>query len=153
MKVIKRSGRAQAFNQEKITKAISQANTSLVPEDRVSNETIEEVSNQVTERLQGFDQIDVDNIHKIIEETLNSKNLVLLSSSYTDGRGKKKKKYNEIEEQALSLIEGNNDDLKGENANKNPVLNASVRDYLAGIVVKSLNNKIIPEDLILAHKK
>lgn len=55
MKVIKRSGRAQAFNQEKITKAISQANASLAPDDRVSNEIIEEVSNQVTERLHGFD--------------------------------------------------------------------------------------------------
>jgi len=153
MKVIKRSGRAQEFNQSKITKAITLANGNLVPEQRLSKETIQEISDKVTSRLDGFNQIDVDNIHKIIEETLNAAGYQDLSIEYTNGRGKKNKKYNDIEEQALALVDGNNDDLKGENANKNPVLNASVRDYLAGIVVKSINNKIIPEDLIQAHKK
>lgn len=153
MKVIKRSGRVQEFNQSKIVKAISQANSNLILEDRISNDAIQEITDKVVSRMDGFNQIDVDNIHKIIEETLNNSGYLNLSVEYTAGKGKKKKKFNEIEEQALALIEGDNDDLKGENANKNPVLNASVRDYLAGIVVKSLNNKIFSEDLIESHKK
>lgn len=154
MIVIKRSGAHQNFDVNKIIRAITRANSETDKDQRMSEEQIQKVVDGVMKKIESFNEIDVDTIHKFIEKTLYSKNRDAVAREYIIFRKNKesKKKFNPIEEQVLAILNGNSD-LKGDNANKDLYTNCSTRDYIAGITCKSILNKIYPKDVIDAHKK
>lgn len=153
-KVIKRNDSEQDFCLDKIVKAIKAANASVDKENQMDEASIQKVVNTVVKKLEGFNSINVEDIQDIVEQALVRHNKYAVSKAYILFRQKKKdnKKFSEIEDKALSLINGTSD-LRGDNANKHIDDNGATRDYLAGIVCKSLFEKTIPKEIVKAHKK
>ena len=154
MEVIKVSGKTQEFKVEKIERAINLANNSVDPENRMDDATIKKVINNVLKMLEGFNSVSVDDIHDMVERSLmkypSHYQVAKEYITYRD-RKKKNKKFNEIEEQVLAVIDGTST-LRGDNANKRIDLNSSARDYIAGITCKSIAEKTLPKKIIKAHK-
>ena len=154
MEVIKVSGKTQEFKVEKIERAINLANNSVEPENRMDDATIKKVVNTVLKMLEGFTSVSVDDIHDMVERALMKyPSHYQVAKAYITYRAEKKKnkKFNEIEEQVLSVIDGTST-LRGDNANKRIDLNSSARDYIAGITCKSIAEKTLPKKIIKAHK-
>ena len=154
MEVIKVSGKTQEFKVEKIERAINLANNSVEPENRMDDATIKKVINNVLKMLEGFTSVSVDDIHDMVERSLMKyTSHYQVAKAYITYRAEKKKnkKFNEIEEQVLSVIDGTST-LRGDNANKRIDLNSSARDYIAGITCKSIAEKTLPKKIIKAHK-
>ena len=154
MEVIKVSGKTQEFKVEKIERAINLANNSVDPENRMDDATIKKVINNVLKMLEGFNSVSVDDIHDMVERSLMKyPSHYHVAKAYITYRAEKKKnkKFNEIEEQVLSVIDGTST-LRGDNANKRIDLNSSARDYIAGITCKSIAEKTLPKKIIKAHK-
>ena len=154
MEVIKVSGKTQEFKVEKIERAINLANNSVEPENRMDDATIKKVVNNVLKMLEGFTSVSVDDIHDMVERSLMKyTSHYQVAKAYITYRAEKKKnkKFNEIEEQVLSVIDGTST-LRGDNANKRIDLNSSARDYIAGITCKSIAEKTLPKKIIKAHK-
>lgn len=153
-KVIKRNDVEQDFCLDKIVKAIKAANDSVEKENQMDDASIQKVVNTVMKKLDGFTSINVEDIQDMVEQALVRHNKYAVSKAYILFRQKKKenKKFNEIEEKALSLINGTSD-LRGDNANKHIDDNGATRDYLAGIVCKSIFEKTVSKDVVKAHKK
>lgn len=153
-KVIKRNDSEQDFCLDKIVKAIKAANASVEKENQMDEASIQKVVNTVVKKLEGFNSINVEDIQDIVEQALVRHNKYAVSKAYILFRQKKKdnKKFSEIEDKALSLINGTSD-LRGDNANKHIDDNGATRDYLAGIVCKSLFEKTVPKEIVKAHKK
>ena len=143
MKVIKRNDSEQDFCLDKIVKAVKKANNSVPKEDQMNEEAIQKVINTVQRSLEGFNSVKVEDIQDLVERALVRHNKYVVSKSYIIYRQKKKeqKKFTENEEKVLSLVSGNSD-LRGDNANKNIDDNGSMRDYFAGILSKSLTDKL-----------
>lgn len=154
MKVVKVRGEEQDFSIKKIQRAIRLANESeRVPsESRMTEEQIEKVVNTITKKLEGFTTINVDDIHTIVEQALVKHNRYYVERAYVLYREEKKnkKKFTDNEEKAIAIIEGNSE-LRGENANKSIDDNGAISDYFAGILAKSITNKVLPEDVREAH--
>lgn len=154
MEVIKVSGKTQEFNLEKIVRAINLANKAVELDQRMDDATIQKVVNNVVKMLEGFSSVSVDDIHDMVERSLmkyhSHYQVAKEYITYRD-RKKKNKKFNEIEEQVLAVIDGSSN-LRGDNANKRIDLNSSARDYIAGITCKSIAHKTLPKKLIKAHK-
>lgn len=154
MEVIKVSGKTQEFNLDKIVRAVNLANKSVDLEQRMDEATIQKVVNNVVKMLDGFSSVSVDDIHDMVERSLmkypSHYQVAKEYITYRD-RKKKNKKFNEIEEQVLAVIDGSSN-LRGDNANKRIDLNSSARDYIAGIACKSIANKTLPKKLMKAHK-
>lgn len=154
MEVIKVSGKTQEFKVEKIERAINLANNSVEPENRMDDATIKKVINNVLKMLEGFTSVSVDDIHDMVERSLMKyTSHYQVAKAYITYRADKKKdkKFNEIEEQVLAVIDGTST-LRGDNANKRIDLNSSARDYIAGITCKSIAEKTLPKKIIKAHK-
>ena len=154
MKVIKRNDSEQDFCLDKIVKAVKKANNSVPKEDQMNEEAIQKVINTVQRSLEGFNSVKVEDIQDLVEKALVRHNKYVVSKAYIIYRQKKKeqKKFTENEEKVLSLVSGNSD-LRGDNANKNIDDNGSMRDYFAGILSKSLTDKLLPKKISEAHKK
>lgn len=154
MKVIKRNDAEQNFSIEKIIRAVKKANDSVPEEDRMDEANISKVISTIRKKLEGFNSISVEDIQDIVEKSLVRHNKYAVSKSYMIYRQKKKdsKKYTENEEKVLSLVDGSSD-LRGDNANKNIDDNGAMRDYFAGIISKSMVSKMLPKEIVEAHKK
>ena len=156
MKVIKRKGQEQEFNIEKIRKAINKANCSksVTPEQKMSNEDIDKAINTVLKRLKGFTTVNTEDIDDFVEQSLMRHNKHLVLKAYIGERNRKRndKKFTSCEESILALLDGDSV-LRGDNANKNIDFNPAISDYIAGISTKEINYKILPKDIIKAHKK
>lgn len=157
MKVIKRNGNEEDFCLDNIINAIKKANKAtkdngLTP---LTDEKENKVILTVQKKLEPFDKISVEDIQDMVEDSLIKHNCYDVAKSYIKFRENKKqnKKFNSIEEKSLSLIDGTNDELRGDNANKKVDVNSSQRDYLAGIVCKSIAKKTLPKDIVEAHDK
>ena len=154
MEVIKVSGKTQEFSLAKIERAINLANKAVDVEQRMDDATIQKVINNVVKMLDGFTSVSVDDIHDMVERSLmkypSHYQVAKEYITYRD-RKKKDKKFNEIEEQVLAVIDGTSA-LRGDNANKRIDLNSSARDYIAGITCKSIAEKTLPKKIIKAHK-
>lgn len=155
MEVIKISGKSQPFNVEKIYRAIRLANKSVPEESRMSDATIDKVVNNVLKMLDGFTSVSVDDIHDLVERALMKfPSHYQVAKEYITYRDQKKKnkKFNEIEEQVLAVIDGSST-LRGDNANKKIDTNSALRDYIAGITCKSISKKVLPKKILNAHTK
>lgn len=153
-KVIKRNDVEQDFCLDKIVNAIKAANDSVEDENKMDESSIQKVVNTIMKKLDGFTSINVEDIQDIVEQALVRHNKYAVSKAYILFRQKKKenKNFSDIEEKALSLLNGTSE-LRGDNANKHIDDNGAISDYLAGIVSKSLFEKMAPKDVVKGHKK
>lgn len=110
---------------------------------------------QTQKYLKPFDVVSVDDINDLVEKALMKVNAFEVAKEYITYRNNKKKnkKFTDTEEKVLSVIDGTNEELRGDNANKHIDLNSSARDYIAGTVCKSIAEKILPRDIYKAHKE
>lgn len=154
MKVIKRKGSEEDFCMDKIISSINKANKTVPEDQQMSNEQIQKIIDTVSKKLRGFDVINVEDINDFVESALVRHNKYQISKNYILYRENKKKakKFTQEEEIILSLIDGNSE-LRGDNANKHIDDNACVRDYIAGTKCKTIAEKILPKEIITAHKK
>lgn len=155
MKIIKKNGTEQEFDFEKLKNAIKKANNSVDEKEKILDEDLEKISGTIEKMLKGFSNVNADDLNDIIEKALMKHNKYSVAKAFIIFRDEKKKnkKFNNIEEQAIALVEGTNESLRGDNANKHIDVASSQRDYLAGLVCKSYFEKTAPKDLVKAHRQ
>lgn len=157
MVIIKRSGEEVLFDRRKIENAIAKANTSVEEWERASAKDRELVARRVEEIAETAGHpMGVEEIQDAVEEELMKLQLFKLARNYTVYRYKREiaRKSNTTDEQIMSLIERNNEEVKQENSNKNPTINSVQRDYMAGEVSKDLTKRfLLPPDIVQAHEE
>ena len=155
MKIIKRNGTEVQFDELKITAAIEKANKEVVETERLSEEDIDNITNNVKYQCQKMNRaLSVEEIQNLVEDEIMKLNAFSVARKYITYRYKRAlvRKANTTDEQILSLIECDNEEVKQENSNKNPTVNSVQRDYMAGEVSKDLTRRILlPEDIVKAH--
>lgn len=155
MRIQKSNGVVQEFDFEKLKSAIRKANCAVDDCDKINDESFQKVFTTIEKMLNGFSTITTDDLNDIIEKALMRHNKYAVAKCfilYRDNKAKNKK-FNSIEEQALSLIDGSNESIRGDNANKQVDTASCQRDYLAGLVCKSIFDKTVPKSVMKAHKK
>lgn len=154
-RVIKRDGREVEFDKAKIVKAISCANQEILKSKQIGPRKINQLANIVEEKCSEYKRaIKVEDINDLIEDELIYRNYNHLVRAFIQYRYNKEliRKSNTTDESILSLINLSNEELKQENANKNPVVNSTQRDYMAGEVSKDLTRRVLlPKDVVKAH--
>ena len=157
MKIIKRNGSEMPFDSNKIFSAISRANAQVEDTDRISPEEIQAITDKVTEyciRLQRAPG--VEEVQDRVEHELMTHGAFVLAKCYITYRYKRAlvRQSNTTDDKILSLIECTNEEAKQENANKNPVITSTQRDYMAGEVSKDLSERLLlPADIVKAHEE
>lgn len=153
LRVYKKNGKEQNFDYLKILSSIKKANSS-VETNKLTDEEETKVLLSVIRMLKGFTVVSAEDIHNFVEKALIKNNKLEVAKEYIlfCESKEKNKKFNSIEEQALSLVDGTNESLRGDNANKKTDLVSSQRDYLAGLVCKSIFAKTAPKEVVKAHK-
>lgn len=157
MKIIRRSGIEDEFDEKKIEAAIVKANNSVVESERMSDLTIHLIVNAVAEECGMKKRApSVEEVQDMVENHIMEKNAFNVARSYITYRYKRAmvRKSNSTDEQILSLLEYNNEEVKQENSNKNPIVNSVQRDYMAGEVSKDITKRfLLPKDIVEAHEK
>lgn len=157
MKVIKRSGAESKFDVKKIISAITRANESVEIDQRISEEEILRISNEVVAQCKKMKRaLSVEEIQDLVEDHLMSEGTHELARKYITYRYNRAlvRKANTTDAQILSLIECNNEEVKQENSNKNPTVNSVQRDYMAGEVSKDVTKRfLLPKDVVEAHEQ
>ena len=156
MKIIKRSGSEVEFNAEKIIVAVTKANESVVPSHRLTPIQIKRIAEDVESAASNMQRaLSVEEIQDMVEDQIMNQRAFAVARSYITYRYKRAmvRKSNTTDEQILSLIECNNEEVKQENSNKNPTVNSVQRDYMAGEVSKDITKRILlPADIVAAHE-
>ena len=154
-RVIKRDGREVDFDREKIVEAISCANQEIIKSKQIGPRKIKQLATIVEEKCSTYKRaIKVEDINDLIEDELIYRNYNDLVRAFIKYRHEKElvRKSNTTDDSILSLINLSNEELKQENANKNPVVNSTQRDYMAGEVSKDLTRRLLlPKDIVKAH--
>ena len=157
MKIIKRNGSEMPFDNQKIYSAISRANAQVEETDRITPEEIEAITERVTEYCKQLDRApDVEEVQDQVEHELMVHGAFVLAKCYITYRYTRAlvRQSNTTDDRILSLIECSNEEAKQENANKNPVINSTQRDYMAGEVSKDLSERLLlPADIVKAHQE
>lgn len=155
MKIIKRNGQEVIFDEVKITNAIIGANKEVVETERLSEEEIDNITNDIKYKCQKMKRaLSVEEIQNLVEDELMKLNAFSVARKYITYRFQRAlaRQSNTTDDQILSLIECANEEVKQENSNKNPTVNSVQRDYMAGEVSKDLTRRILlPEDIVKAH--
>ena len=155
MKIIKRNGQEANFDVVKITNAIIGANKEVVETERLSEEEIDNITNDIKYKCQKMKRaLSVEEIQNLVEDELMKLNAFSVARKYITYRFQRAlaRQSNTTDDQILSLIECANEEVKQENSNKNPTVNSVQRDYMAGEVSKDLTRRILlPEDIVKAH--
>ena len=156
MKIIKRSGVEAAFDRSKITAAVTKANESVAQGKRLTKKQIELIGDNVTEIASNRRRaLSVEEIQDIVENQIMDLKAFDVARKYITYRYTRQlvRKSNTTDEQILSLIECNNEEVKQENSNKNPTVNSVRRDYMAGEVSKDITKRILlPKEIVDAHE-
>ena len=154
-RVIKRSGREVEFDKSKIIKAISCANQEIIKSKQLGPRKIKQLADIVEEKCSAYKRaIKVEDINDLIEDELIARNYNDLVRAFIKYRYNKElvRKSNTTDDSILSLINLANEELKQENSNKNPIINSTQRDYMAGEVSKDLTRRLLlPKDIVKAH--
>ena len=157
MKIIKRSGAEVTFDPEKIIVAITKANESVVPSSRMSAIQIKRIAEDVESAAANINRsLSVEEIQDMVEDQIMNQRAFDVARRYITYRYNRAlvRKSNTTDEQILSLIECNNEEVKQENSNKNPTVNSVQRDYMAGEVSKDITKRILlPPDIVAAHEQ
>ena len=157
MKIIKRSGVEVFFDSNKIVAAVQEANASVINYEKLSDEQIQEIADNVEVACENMKRsASVEEIQDMVENQLMNQHAFTVARNYITYRYKRAlvRKSNSTDEQILSLLECNNEEVKQENSNKNPTVNSVQRDYMAGEVSKDITKRfLLPEDIVEAHEK
>lgn len=157
MKIIKRSGSEMAFDITKITQAITKANKEVPTSERLSLQQVQEISDNVEQICADMQRSpSVEEIQDMVENQIMNKRAFALARKYITYRYTRAlvRKSNSTDDQILSLLECNNEEVKQENSNKNPTVNSVQRDYMAGEVSKDITKRfLLPEDVVQAHEQ
>jgi len=153
MNVIKKDGKQVAFDLGKIKRAVIRANKET---QELTEEDIVDVVNTIHSKLLKITrEVSSKEIQKLVEDTLMRKKFYETARSYIEYRYQKEldKKQNTTDAQILATVNLENEEVKQENSNKNPILIPTQRDYMAGLVSKDLTNRyLLPKDIQDAHK-
>ena len=156
MKIIKRDGSEAVFDRQKIEAAIAKANVNVDAHDRIDDEQIRRIAAEVEAYCAQMKRaLSVEEIQDQVEDHLMALKAYRLARAYITYRYTRAlvRKSNTTDKQILSLIECNNEEVKQENANKNPTVNSVQRDYMAGEVSKDITKRILlPKDIVDAHE-
>ena len=154
VKIIKRDGREVPFDRRKIVAVIQAANRD-VPEDAVPEERIRTIAETIESKyLPAGRAVHVEEIQDQVMDALAKDGHYKLLRHYSEYRLQhdRMRHQNTTDGKILSLIERNNEEAKQENANKNPVINSTQRDYIAGEVSRDITRRILlPEEVVKAH--
>ena len=157
MKVIKRNGAEVEFDIVKIIAAVSKANDVAEEDARMTPVQIQRIAESVEIACQGLGRAPtVEEIQDFVEHQIMAHGAFEVAKRYITYRYTRSlvRKSNTTDDKILSLIECNNEEAKQENSNKNPVVNSTQRDYMAGEVSRDLTNRILlPEDIVKAHEE
>ena len=157
MKLIKRSGTEVLFKKDKISAAIAKANLAVPEEERISDAEIARISAAVEADCRSLRRaVNVEEVQDKVERELMAAGAFTLAKAYITYRYQRAmiRRANTTDEQILSLIESNNEEVKQENSNKNPTVNSVQRDYMAGEVSKDITKRILlPEHIVKAHEE
>ena len=157
MKIIKRSGTEVTFDIAKIMAAVAKANQEVVHNERLSEEQIQMISQNVENICQEMHRsLSVEEIQDLVENQIMNLRAFAVARKYITYRYKRAlvRKSNSTDEQILSLLECNNEEVKQENSNKNPTVNSVQRDYMAGEVSKDITRRLLlPSDIVDAHEQ
>ncbi len=157
MKIIKRNGSEAAFDISKIIVAVTKANNADENSKELSQEQILEIASQVEQNcLQMGRSPSVEEIQDMVENRIMEHGAFEVAKRYIKYRYVRSlaRKANTTDNQILSLIECNNEEVKQENANKNPTVNSVQRDYMAGEVSKDITRRVLlPKEIVDAHEQ
>ena len=156
MKIIKRNGAEAVFDINKIETAISKANDVAEESERMTPLQIKRIAQSVEIQCQEMNRsLSVEEIQDLVEDQIMAHGAFEVAKRYITYRYTRSlvRKSNTTDDRILSLIESNNEEVKQENANKNPTVNAVQRDYMAGEVSKDITRRILlPQDIVEAHE-
>ena len=157
MKIIKRSGAEMDFDPQKIVIAVRKANDSVVPSERMSDIQIKRIAEDVESAAVNMNRsLSVEEIQDMVEDQIMNQRAFDVARRYITYRYQRAliRKANTTDEQILSLIECNNEEVKQENSNKNPTVNSVQRDYMAGEVSKDITKRLLlSSDIVEAHEQ
>ena len=157
MKIIKRSGAEVDYDITKIIAAVQKANESVPAAERMTQEQILRISDNVRNTCEEMNRsLNVEEIQDLVENQIMDLRAFGVARNYITYRYRRAlvRKSNSTDEQILSLIECNNEEVKQENSNKNPTVNSVQRDYMAGEVSKDITRRfLLPPEVIEAHEK
>ena len=156
MNVIKRSGEEVLFNVQKIFNAISKANLATL-HTPMTDADIQDIADSVTAKCQALKRsANVEEIQDMVEAELMQKQFFSVAHNYITYRYERAlvRKANSTDQQIMSLLERQNEEVKQENSNKNPLVNSVQRDYMAGEVSKDITKRfLLPPEISEAHEK
>ena len=157
MKVIKRNGSEAVFDVTKIINAVVKANNEVRESERIPQDRIVYIGDKVASACEALDRAPaVEEIQDMVENAIMEENAFSVARKYIRYRYNRAlvRKSNTTDEQILSLIECNNEEVKQENSNKNPTVNSVQRDYMAGEVSKDITRRVLlPRDIVEAHEQ
>ena len=157
MRVIKRNGAEVKFDIVKIIAAVTKANDVVDEEARMTPVQIQRIAESVEFSCQSLGRAPtVEEIQDFVEHQIMAHGAFEVAKRYITYRYNRSlvRKSNTTDDKILSLIECNNEEAKQENSNKNPVVNSTQRDYMAGEVSRDLTNRLLlPEDIVKAHEE
>ena len=156
MKIIKRNGSEVPFDITKIITAVTKASDSVGGKSRLTREQINQIADDVTEQCQALNRaVSVEEIQDMVENQLMDMKAHDIARHYITYRyiQSLKRQTNTTDERILSLIECQNEEVKQENANKNPTVNSVQRDYMAGEISKDLTARLLLDpEIVKAHQ-
>ena len=157
MKIIKRNGAEVGFDITKIIIAITKANESVEEVDRMTPVQIQRIAESVDLQCQKMNRAPtVEEIQDMVEHYIMAHGAFEVAKHYITYRYTRSlvRKSNTTDDKILSLIECNNEEAKQENSNKNPVVNSTQRDYMAGEVSRDITNRLLlPREIVEAHEE
>ena len=157
MKIIKRNGSEVAFDIDKIIIAISKANKTVGENERMTPMQIQRIAESVVLSCEKLGRSpSVEEVQDMVEKQIMAHGAIEVAKSYITYRYTRTlvRQSNTTDDKILSLIECNNEEAKQENANKNPVVNSTQRDYMAGEVSRDITNRLLlPQDIVEAHNE
>ena len=156
-RIIKRDGKEVDFEEEKIVNAVSKANHEIEDIYKLSECQIRAIANNVKDQVaESLHTVSVEEIQDMVEKGIMQMRGYEVAQKYVRYRYTRElaRKANSTDNGILALLERINEEVKQENSNKNPVINSTQRDYMAGEVSKDLSNRILlPEEIVHAHNE
>ena len=157
MKIIKRSGAEEEFSVNKILAAVSKANQTVEFKNALTAQQIEAIGEYVSGICKALDRaLSVEEIQDIVETRIMQAGAFEVAKKYITYRYMRNlvRQANTTDNQIMSLLECNNEEVKQENSNKNPTINSVQRDYMAGEVSKDITRRLLlPPEIVEAHEQ
>ncbi|MFR7768325.1 MAG: anaerobic ribonucleoside-triphosphate reductase, partial [Oscillospiraceae bacterium] len=157
MKIIKRNGAEATFDISKIIMAVTKANAAVEEGARMTPRQIQRIAESVELACQELGRsAAVEEIQDMVEKQIMAHGAFEVAKAYITYRYTRSlvRRANTTDDRILSLIECNNEEAKQENSNKNPIVNSTQRDYMAGEVSRDITNRLLlPKDIVEAHEE